>query len=341
MTVQSPRLPVVWKLAIVVTIGVVMFGIIAIGSMFREPPGFNPVFLILKLFLIYLCFESIVQFQQRVWTKKLNNVLIFLGSVVFGTTVYTVLFYFYKWLDHLVLHSEVPMLQHMVFAAFIGLAISAIISLILIASNWKNQYYLSQLENEEFKREIVKANLAILKNQLDPHFMFNNFNTLYYLIDENTTLARQFLENISSVYRYILQYNDQALIPISQEYQMVKQYLGLLELRYKSALSIDIDVDAEMLKQKNVPPLVLQQLVENAIKHNRIDEHYPLTIGFEVSEDYFTIKNNTNPKRLSKTTGTGLDNIKKRYGFLSNQKVIIIEKAREFEVSIPLLKSEQ
>ncbi len=337
MDIQTPKLPLVWRFATVFVVGIVMFSIIAIASKFKEPPGFYPVFALLWLFIIYVSFETIRRFQKKIAQQSFSNAGMFLGSIIMGTATYTGLFYCFKWLDHFVLGSEVPMKQHMVLAALTGLAISMILSLILLAFNWKNQHYISHIQNEQFKKEIVKANLSILKNQLDPHFMFNNFNTLYYLIEEDSMLAQKFLKSIAAVYRYILQNNEQAIIPISREYEMARQYLLLIEQRYKTALKVHDTVDSELFQSRSVPPLVLQQLVENAVKHNRIDEKSPLYIYFETNEEYFTVKNNNNPKRSTETIGTGLDNIKKRYDYLTNKKVIILHTKDEFSVSVPLI----
>ena len=337
MQIETPKLSLGWRLVIVFIVGTVMFGIIAIASKFREAPKFNLLFSVLWLFSVYLSFEVIHRFQKKLAQKDMHNTWIFLGSVIAGTVAYTILFYFYKWLDYFVLGSEPPMLQHMVFSAIIGVAISMIFGLIVLAFNWKNQYYISHIKNEQFKKEIIKANLSILKNQLDPHFMFNNFNTLYYLIDEDSALAQRFLKNIASVYRYILQNNEKAIIPISREYDMARQYLLLIEQRYKTALKVHDTVDSAFFQYKNVPPLVVQQLVENAVKHNRIDEKSPLHIHFEVTKNHFIVKNNNNPKRTADTTGTGLENIIKRYDFLTKDKVLIVHTKEEFSVSLPLI----
>ncbi|WP_109436956.1 MULTISPECIES: sensor histidine kinase [Aquimarina] len=337
MEIQTAKLPVLWRCAIVVILGGIMFGIIAIASRFKEPPKVYPFFAVLWLCIIYLSFEAIRRFQLKVIKRNQKNMVVFVQSILLGTSVYTTLFYFYKWLDYFILGSEKPMIPHMVFAFFTGIAISTILSLILLAFNWRNQYYISHIQNEQFKREIVNANLSILKNQLDPHFMFNNFNTLYYLIDEDSVLAQKFLKNIAAVYRYILQNNEQAIIPISREYEMARQYLLLIEQRYKTALKVHDSVNLELFKCKSVPPLVLQQLVENAVKHNRIDQQSPLHIHFEADENYFTVKNTNNPKRSQHTNGTGLDNITKRYDFLTDDKVIISHTKEEFIVSIPLI----
>ena len=332
------------RIAIAIMIGVIMFATISISSRFREPPGIGWISL-LWLFIEYLTFEAIIRFQNFCQNRKIHPkesiqmILVFLGSVLVGTMFYLLLFYIMKWVDHWTYGSEVPMLQHMVLSSLTGLMSSVIFSLIQLAVNWKNDHYQSNLENEQFQRQIMKANLAILKNQLDPHFMFNSFNTLYYLIDENSDVAKRFLKNVSTIYRYILQNNDKALISVAEEYNLGQQYLAIMQQRYTSFLIIEDGITLEELQGKSVPPLVLQQLIENAIKHNRIDESSPLNILFSTENNYIIVRNNINPKRKENTDQTGLSNIKKRYEYLTNRLVIIDHGAKHFTVSLPLIKT--
>ncbi len=344
MTTSPLKLSRPVKIIIAVAVGMLMFGTISIASRFREPPGFAWIgFLLLAVY--YVIFEIIIKAQtylfNRIKTKNesVRLFLVFIGSVLIGTSVYFVLFYIFKWIDHWSYGSETPMIGHMAMSVLMGLTISVIFTLVQMAVNWKNDHYQSNLENEQFQQEIAKANLAILKNQLDPHFMFNSFNTLYYLIDENSEMAKDFLKNISTIYRYILQNNDKSLIAVSEEHNLAKQYLAIMQQRYYNFLLVEDSIDAEDLQQKSVPPLVLQQLIENAIKHNRIDEGSPLNISFEVENNYIIVSNNVNLKRPEVTDQTGLSNIKKRYQYLTERPVVIAESQQQFTVSLPLINT--
>ena len=334
------------RFGIATVIASTLFMMIWIFSKFREPPKISSWFTILLILMAFICLEAVRAFQMRFYNRSLLHkrkpfyILIFLGSICTGILVYTVLFYFFKWLDHYVNGSEVPMKSHMIAAVLIGAIMSVIFALIQFALNWKNEHYNAQFENETFKKEIAKANLALLKNQLDPHFMFNNFNTLYYLIEEDTVLAREFLKNVSTVYRYILQNNEKPLIPAALEYEMAKRYLTIMEQRYKNALQVKDTVEHTMFKDKYIPPLVLQQLIENAIKHNRIDKEKPLTINFEATGEELIISNTNNAKSVENKTGFGLENIKKRYAFLTDKAVVIAKTEEEFRISVPLIKND-
>lgn len=323
-------------------VGMILFAIIWVSSQFLEAPGFG-WFIWLLLFMSYLTFEVVSRVQRSLSARALssnetlNMVMSMLVAILAGVACYCILFYGFKWLDYSLNRSEPPYLQHMTMAALIGLIMSVVFAFIQLGFNWRSQFFRSQIENERFKGEIAQANLAILKNQLDPHFMFNNFNTLYYLIDEDSALAKQFLKNVSTIYRYILQNNDKALIPAREEYDMARQYLAVIQQRYTSLLHMEEAISREALDDRDVPPLVLQQLIENAIKHNRIDEASPLKLTFTAENGFLTVANNRNPKRPEHTSKTGLANIKKRYEYLTDQEVLVSESPELFSVSVPLI----
>ena len=167
--------------------------------------------------------------------------------------------------------------------------------------------------------------------------MFNNFNTLYYLIEEDGELAQSFLKNVSTIYRYILQNHDKSLISASEEYEMAKQYLAVIQQRYTDHFTLIDETSASAFEQKDVPPLVLQQLIENAIKHNRIDKESPLTLTLSTADNYLTVTNTLNLKRPEVTAKTGLKNIEKRYHYLTEQQIIVAKTQSEFQVSVPLI----
>ncbi len=313
-----------------------------ITSQFREPPQFG-FLTVIWILMVYLTFETVFSFQKskriNQWFQKNtpSQVFILFGSILIGTLTYTLLFYCFKWFDYWYYHSEPPMSRHMIMAMLLGLCISIIFSLIEYLSNIKNKHYTTLLENEKYKHEITEANLSILKNQLDPHFLFNNLNTLYYLIDENTTLAKSFLKNISDIYRQILQNKQHITIDASKEYEMALQYVQIIKQRYLDALLFENTISETSLKEKKLPPLVLQQLIENAIKQNKIDIHSSLTLRFESTEHTLTLASIGQKKNVTNTSGTGLLNMKKRYAYLTDQEVVITSENNIFKVTVPLL----
>ncbi|SNR37495.1 sensor histidine kinase [Dokdonia pacifica] len=330
------------RLLISLIISLILVAMIWITSQFKEPPQFG-FLTVVWILMIYATFEVIFSFQKskriKAWFQKNMpfQVFILFGSILIGTIVYTLLFYGFKWFDYWYYHSESPTVKHMIMAALIGLCISIIFSLIEYVSNLKTTHYNTLLENEKYKHEITEANLSILKNQLDPHFLFNNLNTLYYLIDEDTTLAKSFLKNISDIYRQILQNKHHITISAPKEYEMAQQYLQIIKQRYQEGLQVENTISKAQLQDKKMPPLVLQQLIENAIKHNKIDIHTTLKIVFSATKDTLVITTIGQKKTNTNTHGSGLVNIKKRYSYLTDKKITISSENDTFKVTVPLL----
>lgn len=186
-------------------------------------------------------------------------------------------------------------------------------------------------------REKLESQFETLKSQINPHFLFNNFNTLITIIEENPTIAVEYVEKLSDFYRSILQYREQQTIPLQEELKIVKDYTFLLKKRYGDNLNMLIEIEDTQVG--NIVPLTLQMLVENAVKHNVISRHDPLTIRVLCNDQgYITICNNLQKKIVAEqSTGFGLESIVKRYGLLTDKSVIIREEHQEFSVSIPPL----
>jgi len=199
------------------------------------------------------------------------------------------------------------------------------------------QWKKTTLQTEILKQENIKSQLDALKNHLDPHFLFNNLNVLSSLIDSDKETANDFLDKFAEVYRYVLNKKSQELVPLNEEINFIEAYYFLLKKRFGDNLNLDINVPNDSCF--HIPPLSIQLLVENAIKHNMISEEKPLTIELylEDNEKLVVINNLRKLKNLQSTSGTGLENIKKRYGFLSDKSVEVMDISSHFIVKIPLL----
>ena len=195
---------------------------------------------------------------------------------------------------------------------------------------------------EKLKNQQLKMELSVLKNQISPHFLFNSLNTLVTLIEEKHENAAKFTEKLSEVYRYILQNKEKELVKLEDELRFAESYLFLLKMRFGDNLHFEKDIKNEQLN-KYVPPLTLQILIENAIKHNIVSHAQPLTIQLYSHENSRLIIQNTLQKKkyVKDSTRTGLENIKKRYQFISKEKVDIITTESYFMVALPLIKVEQ
>ena len=176
-----------------------------------------------------------------------------------------------------------------------------------------------------------------MKNQVNPHFLFNSLNTLTYLIPEEPDKAVNFVQKLSKVYRYILEIRDQKIVTISDELEFLNAYVFLLKERFGENLNIDIDIPQKYYHSKIVP-LSLQILFENVIKHNIISTQKPLMIKVSIQKDKLIVKNNLQKKnQVISSTSMGLQNIKNRYQFFTKKEVDVIVTADSFLVALPLV----
>ncbi|AUC84548.1 histidine kinase [Polaribacter sp. ALD11] len=202
--------------------------------------------------------------------------------------------------------------------------------------NWK-----AAMTQETTQQQIVAktetAKFESLKNQLDPHFLFNSLNVLTSLIGENPHQAERFTTKLSKVYRYVLEQRNKDLVPIEEELKFAKTYMELLGMRFEDAVQFNIP-DEISNNELKIVPLSLQLLLENAVKHNVVSTSKPLTINIYEEANYLIIENNINPKEaIGKSTKVGLQNIADRYGLITQKGVKIENNNKTFKVSLPLL----
>jgi sensor histidine kinase YesM len=197
--------------------------------------------------------------------------------------------------------------------------------------NWKQ----ASIDSEILKKESIAAKYESLKNQVNPHFLFNSFNALSNLVYEDPDKAVSFIKQLSDVYRYVLDTRDKEVVTLEEEKKFLDSYLYLQQIRFGDKLNLQVSLDGV---KSMVAPLVLQMLVENAIKHNIISEENPLTIRVYSRDNFIMIENNLQKKTIlsEDSPGIGLDNIQKRYEFLSDKKVEIIQNDM-FTVKLPII----
>jgi len=195
----------------------------------------------------------------------------------------------------------------------------------------------SIVEREQAKQEQIRSELAGLRNQVNPHFLFNSMNTLMNIVTEDQQLAVSFLKKLSKVYRYVLENRAEQIIPLSKELDFIHSYVFLQKERFKGNLEVKIEVPEKYLDQ-HIIPLSLQILFENSIKHNVISRKKPLCIEVFVEHGKLIVRNNLQRKeQVMDSTKVGLENIKTRYRFFTEEGVEINESDQYFVVAIPLL----
>jgi len=193
--------------------------------------------------------------------------------------------------------------------------------------------------NEKLK---VQAQLDALKRQIDPHFIFNSLNTLSYLISQNRQKAQLFNDTLAKVYRYILLNKENDLIQLKQEIEFASNYFFLLKIRYQTGLSLVIKMDNVSVDDYLIPPLSLQTLIENAIKHNHFSEKNPLSVEITISENEISVVNEKNIKKFDiHSSGIGLSNLNERYSIIVNKNISIIQTSEYFTVLLPTLTSDK
>jgi len=223
-----------------------------------------------------------------------------------------------------------------------GVGITLMVSF-LVMSVYESIYFYTQLqqsiiEKEEVKRAHLQSQWQGLRNQVNPHFLFNSLNTLMSIVADDPDLAKKFLKKLSNVYRYILESREEPLIELQEELDFVQSYIFLQQERFRGNLHVHFDIP-QNFKRHKIVPLSLQILFENAIKHNIISKKKPLTIEVFVNDQQkLQVRNNLQCKQqVMHSTKVGLENIKTRYRLFTVQEVDILETEAFFEVGLPLI----
>jgi two-component system, LytTR family, sensor kinase len=197
----------------------------------------------------------------------------------------------------------------------------------------------AELEIERYKTESTAARLQALRSQLNPHFLFNSLNTLSSLVHRDPDAADDFIQQLAKVYRYVLEHSEHDLVPLRTELQFVASYIFLLKMRFKEGLHVEMSID-EASEDLNLPPMTVQVLIENAVKHNIVSPKHPLTIEIaSCSEGFLHVKNNLQERseKDASSSGVGLANITTRYEYLAQKSLEIKRTEDTFTVILPLL----
>jgi len=211
--------------------------------------------------------------------------------------------------------------------------LAAVYEGIYLYQRWK----LSYTEAQELKKANLQSQLDSLKTQINPHFLFNNLNSLSSLIGTDPNRAETFLDDLSSVYRYLLQRNNRDLCPLTEEIRFIDAYFSLLKTRYGDGIFMEADVEPMYLTYL-LPPLTLQILFENAIKHNVISVNRPLTIRLYTQTNKLFVENNLQRKKVAVASNqVGLQNITLKYKLLDQSSVLIDSDEQRFRVGVPLI----
>lgn len=269
------------------------------------------------------------QAVKRLWFGAIGSVI--LTVIAFGLV---------RWFIKVIIYNnsfEEFIENESVINYIVALVITLVISLFIHAF-----YFWKALQDTKIKEQKIIAGTAsakfdALKNQLDPHFLFNSLNVLTSLIEEDPKQAQRFTTALSKVYRYVLEQKNKDLVPVNEELDFARTYVKLLTMRFEDGIAFEIP-ETSSIPDAKIVPLSLQLLLENAVKHNVVTSSKPLRI--KVFEDHgkLVVQNNLQEKPVVKrSSGVGLRNIQQRYSILSNREVNIIKTASDFMVELPML----
>jgi two-component system, LytTR family, sensor kinase len=250
--------------------------------------------------------------------------------------------YSFRWLLIALFRNQIPVeitrLMTLIILMVDGLLTMAINGW-FIGRHFFEEWKKALLRTERLQKERSVVQFENLKNQLNPHFLFNSLTSLNSLIFENQPLASQFLQQLSKVYRYLLQNKEKELVSLETEMQFIENYIFLLKTRFSGSLDIVLDID-ELSRTRQIVPVTLQILIENAIKHNVVNEASPLTVQIFTRDNFLYVRNNLQRKKIIEHSNkVGLENMQLLYSYLSPEPVAILEDEHSFTVKIPLLEN--
>lgn len=261
-----------------------------------------------------------------------GNVLISLVAI-FVARVILIVGIYQQPFDVFILNEKLPFYYY-----------SLLVAIVVSAIFYAFFYYKYKQENKVKEQKIIagtaSARFDALKNQLDPHFLFNSLNVLTSLIEEDPDAAQKFTTSLSKVYRYVLEQKNKDLVTVDEELNFARTYVRLLKMRFEDSIVFDIPETASNPEAKIVP-LSLQLLLENAVKHNVVTSSKPLHLKVYESDGMLVVTNNLQEKQVvKKSSGVGLQNIRQRYSILTDRQVEIEKNRDQFSVKLPMLSQQ-
>jgi sensor histidine kinase YesM len=259
----------------------------------------------------------------------------FLANVLFSGIVSLGALYGWHWLSRENRMDNTAILLASLFVIITVLFINNLFEILLL----RREMEFNRRRAEKMESAKVEAELEALKTQIDPHFIFNSLNTLSYLITREPQSARLYNDTLAKVYRYILGNKEKDLVLLKEELEFISNYFYLLKIRFADGVNMIIEINDVSSEDFLIPPISLQTLVENAIKHNEFSEMHPLDIDVTVSSNYVIVRNPVKPKEQSAPSNKiGLNNLDNRYKLITRKNIVIENNHRVFTVKLPILK---
>ncbi len=298
-----------------------------------------------SIVVTFSIFLAVIQIITRT-TKKLEGkmsaparilICVSISLVVANIIIYVEWLFFNAYLFHCTSEeSHAHIFENQVLATVLVI----IVSLIFEIGHFINQLKITVAEKERLEKENMRSQLESLKTQMSPHFLFNSFNALLSLVDSDKEKAKEFILQLAKVYRYVLDQNNNLVVEVKEELKFIQSYIYLNKIRFGDSLIFETHLDAEVLN-RFIPPLTLQTLVENAIKHNVISQEKPLNIRLSNDNDFLIVANNLQLRsEKMESTGIGIKNLKERYLILCNKEPEFGIMNQHYVAKIPLIEKE-
>lgn len=271
------------------------------------------------------------------WMERpiLRTVLGILATAVYSTVAYFVVQLAMKF----IFFQEVPkdllawILAHMQTPIFISMGFSLFFVTVGFFKRWRE----SAEKADKFQAQMMTYKYEALRNQINPHFLFNSFNVLSDLVYEDQDLASKFIQQLSELYRYVLDSRDKELVPLEEELAFIDAYLFLLRTRFEDKLQVEMKVEAKA--GEVIVPMCLQLLIENAVKHNEVSNRHPLRVVVEEEGEWLVVRNSLFLKNVgSDSKQTGLKNLKDQYALWTQRSIEVMATDTEFVVRVPKLR---
>lgn len=289
-----------------------------------------------RFFFLFLLGFAILQVNVNLVPRWFHKNL-FLKSVLLSFLIFIIWNGLFKisdlWLNNGTATSIAPRIN--TFIHFFETMMLIVISRTIVLNEQSKN---DAIEKERLIQQSFQNELAALKNQINPHFLFNSLNSLSLLVREDQEAAGKFISKLSFLYRHILQSKDQDLTILKEELMFLESYLYLMKQRYGDNFKVDITINNDLYQHK-IPSLALQFLVENAIKHNEISANRPLTISIYNNEDSIIVRNKLQRRKkgIVESTSLGLSNLNSRFKLLLNRDITIVNDGDYFMVKLPIL----
>ncbi|MEK6478198.1 histidine kinase [Catalinimonas sp. 4WD22] len=277
--------------------------------------------------------DNFMPWNRYVGKRIILEILITSFNAILIITLWTYLYFFILSLEDT--QFAPSLFDNIIIALIVNIIATSIMEGSAFFRAWKT----SLIESERLQKEHLRTQYEALKNQVNPHFLFNSLNTLSSLVHTNPDLAEEFIDEFARFYRYILEIKDKSLVSLEEELSMMESYVYLQKIRFGNALIIKNSIEPEHMHHK-LPPLSLQILVENAIKHNVLSADQPLIIQLEVANHCLRIINNLQKREENiYSTGIGIYNLKEKYRILTTATPEFYPEEARYIASIPLLQN--